>query len=255
MPTTPPKYIRILIAEDEVAVAEMFEHYITHKFQKKYGLQVVGLAHTATQTLEQTKLLNPDILLLDWFMPGCDTGAWSILSEFPKLKFNGKVLVFSFYNGNDFIQKVFESGANGYFWKMNHAENLAIALRQVSDQGFYVSSEAVRAMAEFRQHQLTKSPNAIQLRVLELMSKGYDNKTIAQIINQPVDFVENRRTELFKLLGANNAPHAIAVAIDKGLLPGKLMFDEQEFSKRVGAENHFRAALEKHKRADDSKAA
>lgn len=51
---------RILIAEDEVMIAELYEKII-----KNLGHEVVGRTDTAVETIEKVCALHPDILFLD----------------------------------------------------------------------------------------------------------------------------------------------------------------------------------------------
>lgn len=227
-------YARVLIAEDEIATAQAYTYIINHCFKKKYKLQVVGCAHTASQTVRLVKKLHPDIVLLDWYMPGCAYGAGEVVEEYIEKGYTGKTLVFTGASARDVIIDAFACGAHGYIWKCTHAENVAIAMRQILDRDYYFSEWTMGAVKALHSNKRPRRLNPIQKQVLEYMSHGLKNSDIARKLKQDIHFVENRRTEICKQLGANSSPHAIAIAIDKGILPGRLVFNEKEFEERTG---------------------
>lgn len=63
--TTP---IRTLVVDDDYRVAAVHAAYVS----KVDGFQVVGQAHTAAEALEEVAQLDPDLVLMDVFLPDGD---------------------------------------------------------------------------------------------------------------------------------------------------------------------------------------
>ncbi len=67
--------LRVLVIEDDTRIAEMHRYFV----EKVKGFQVVGIAQNLEQARELVNLLEPDLLLLDLYMP--DGNGMEILHE------------------------------------------------------------------------------------------------------------------------------------------------------------------------------
>ncbi|MCG8618530.1 MAG: response regulator [Desulfobacterales bacterium] len=67
--------IRVLVVEDDTRIAEMHRYFA----EKVPGFEVVGIAQNLEEARELTRLLAPDLLLLDLYMP--DGNGMEILHE------------------------------------------------------------------------------------------------------------------------------------------------------------------------------
>lgn len=57
--------IRVLVVDDDFRVAQLHASYVSHL----KGFEIVGLAHTAAEAISQAETLNPDLVLLDEYLP------------------------------------------------------------------------------------------------------------------------------------------------------------------------------------------
>lgn len=57
---------RILVADDDLDIARLVA------FQLKFSGYEVTLAHDGAAALDQARAVSPDLILLDWMMPGMD---------------------------------------------------------------------------------------------------------------------------------------------------------------------------------------
>lgn len=53
---------------------------------------------------------------------------------------------------------------------------------------------------------------------LQMMAEGHTVKAAARMRNVSPNTVECQRTEIFRVLGARNAPHAVALALKYGII-------------------------------------
>jgi len=65
MPSKPPPVCRILIVDDQ----EAFRRILSTLLASHHGWMVCGEARDGLQAVEQAKLLVPDVIIMDVFMP------------------------------------------------------------------------------------------------------------------------------------------------------------------------------------------
>lgn len=70
--------VRVLIIEDDLRIAQMHQFFV----EKVAGFEVAGIAQDLTESRELIKLLEPDLLLLDLYMP--DGNGMDILKQVRK---------------------------------------------------------------------------------------------------------------------------------------------------------------------------
>ena len=103
--------LRVLVVEDDTRIAEM------HRFftDKVPGFEVAGIAQNIEETRELVRLLDPDLILLDLYMP--DGNGMEVLRE---LRGEGRevdvILITAARNASD-IQQALRTGAFDYLVK------------------------------------------------------------------------------------------------------------------------------------------
>lgn len=64
----------------------------------------------------------------------------------------------------------------------------------------------------------TNEPSPAELEVLQLMAYGFTTDEIATVRNRSPLTIKALERSLFHRLGAANAPHAVAIAYERGIL-------------------------------------
>ncbi len=67
MKPSPQSGLRVIVADDERDTRQLFEELLPHM-----GHQVVGMAQTGKELVEQCRRLNPDVVITDIRMPDMD---------------------------------------------------------------------------------------------------------------------------------------------------------------------------------------
>ncbi len=126
---------RVLVVEDDTRIAEMHRFFV----EKVPGCEVAGIAQNIEQARELVKLLDPDLLLLDLYMP--DGNGMEILSE---LRGEGRavdvILITAARHVAD-VQKAMRAGAFDYlvkpvvFSRFEQALSRFLNYRRLLDQG------------------------------------------------------------------------------------------------------------------------
>jgi two-component system CitB family response regulator/two-component system response regulator DcuR len=105
------KSLRVLVIEDDPRIAEMHRFFV----EKVTGFEVVGIAQNLEQARELVKLMAPDLLLLDLYMP--DGNGMEILHQ---LRGEGQavdvILITAARDAAD-VQQALRAGAFDYLVK------------------------------------------------------------------------------------------------------------------------------------------
>lgn len=127
--------MRILIAEDEKFAQESLKFFLS----RIPGIEIVGLADNGKIAIKKAEELQPDIILVDLFMPVMDglTTTAIIADRFKTTK----VLIVTGVEleQESYLTKALIAGAKGYLLKKNLAANLINALQIVQRGSLYLS--------------------------------------------------------------------------------------------------------------------
>jgi DNA-binding NarL/FixJ family response regulator len=130
---------RILIADDHA----MLRKGLRTTIEPHHGWEVCGEATTGLEAFEQTKLLKPDLVILDVSMPilnGLEV-AHRISMSMPAVK----ILLFTMHNSPQFAKDVSKSGAHGYVCKASGEELLTQAMETLLEGENFFDIDGLRA--------------------------------------------------------------------------------------------------------------
>ncbi|HEY3249252.1 MAG TPA: response regulator transcription factor [bacterium] len=115
--------IRILIVDDNA----VFRGLMTRLLSRHEDFTVVGEAENGEQAIAQARALDPEVVLMDFRMPGIDgfTAAVSIKQEFPRMK----IFIVTAYAAALDSQTIIKNGLHGLFLKDRPAEEIIAAIR------------------------------------------------------------------------------------------------------------------------------
>jgi DNA-binding NarL/FixJ family response regulator len=128
--------IRILIADDH----ELMRRGLRSMLATRPDWEVCGEAVEGREAIEKTKLLRPDILLLDITMPnigGLDV-ARAVTRDVPATQ----VLILSQYEESEMRPHALEAGARGYVSKSEAGRQLLIAIDALAARKSYDSQSS-----------------------------------------------------------------------------------------------------------------
>jgi two-component system, NarL family, response regulator len=130
--------LRVMLADDHPVVRDGLANIVN----QQQDMQVVAAAEDGLAAIALYDQHNPDVLVLDLRMPGCDGVAvvQQVLEKHPK----ARILIMTTYDGDEDIFKSLSQGAKGYLLKDAPRQEILSAIRAVATDQPY-SSAAVAA--------------------------------------------------------------------------------------------------------------
>lgn len=202
---------RFLIAEDHPLFREALESAICLADPGAEILQARSIDETI-ELLSSTQQV--DIVLLDLSMPGTSglSGLIQIRNSFPRIP----VVVVSSYEDAQIINSVLSVGASGYIPKSTSKRDLAFAINEVL-QGSICLPKHIRESSQSRPMeagvkellQRIRDLTPQQLRVLDMLRAGLQNKQIAHRLEIRETTVKVHVSEILRKLKVASRSNAI----------------------------------------------
>jgi DNA-binding NarL/FixJ family response regulator len=201
--------IRILAVDDHPLVRQGVAGLI--------GIQtdmtLVGEASNGRDAIQQFRVLQPDVTLMDLQMPemnGIDA-LIAIRNEFP----NACVIVLTTYAGDVQIFRALKAGAQAYLLKNSLHNDLLQTIRTVHSGKKTLSPEVSHEIAE---HATDDALTPAEVSVLRLIAAGNSNKQIADQLSITEETVKSRVKSILSKLGANDRTHAAMIGFKRGII-------------------------------------
>jgi DNA-binding NarL/FixJ family response regulator len=202
--------IRIMLADDHLIVREG----LVTVLGEEPDFDFVGFAEDGEQACEEYEKLLPDVLLLDLRMPKQD--GIQVTRELVG-KFQAKVIILTTFDNEEDLKQSLKAGAKGYLLKEAEKEEIADAIRTVSEGASYLPAKlgGKLATSAFRA-ELTER----ELEVLCQMCDGRSNKEIGAKLFITEGTVKTHVKSIFYKLDVISRSEAVSTAIRRGLVRG-----------------------------------
>jgi DNA-binding NarL/FixJ family response regulator len=186
-------------------------------------IEVVGEASDGTEVGDIVEKTFPDVVLIDVVMPkkdGIETTA-EIKDAFPHIS----VVVLSGHDEQQFVFDALKAGASGYLLKTAELEEVIKTVRSAAAGEAKIDPEvATRVLSEFQRYDKTDVSDVYQpltpreRQILQLMSEGLPNKTIATRLSISERTVTTHVANIYAKLQVNNRVSAIQEAMRRRIL-------------------------------------
>jgi len=120
--------VKLLIVDDSVVVREVLKDSLS----EVHGIEIAGEAASASEAIEMIRRLRPDVVVLDFKMPGGN--ALSVLKEIRSEHFSPLVLMFTNYPQLQYRDACLDAGAHYFFDKSNDFDKVIEVLEQTRDR-------------------------------------------------------------------------------------------------------------------------
>jgi len=219
---TQGEVIRVLIADDQA----LFRRGLYVVLGTEDGIEVVAEAENGEEAVEKARELAPDVVLMDVRMPRVNgiEAARQIRGDVPTTK----ILMLTVSDEEDDLYEAIKAGANGYLLKEISVEEVAEAIRAVTQgQSLISPSMASKLLNEFNalvkraeEKQQFPAPalTAREVEVLRLVAKGMSNREIAEQLYISENTVKNHVRNILEKLHLHSRMEAVIYAVKERLL-------------------------------------
>ena len=164
------KDIRVLLIDDHQVVREGLRQML----ELEDDIDVVGEAANAEEAFIQTKVLSPEVILMDIKMP--DVDGIKLTRQLKAKQPSCNIIMMTLYE--EYLAEAMQAGAGGYLIKDVKRKELAQAIRQVN-QGEVVISEGIKSKARYNDSDTT--PEEMQLIIPTSVDANYLMRFVSQV--------------------------------------------------------------------------
>jgi len=215
--------IRILLADDHTILRQGIRMLL----ETQSDMEVVGEAVNGREAVEQARLLQPQIILMDISMPELNglEATRQIKRELPAIQ----VVILTMHDNEEYLVQILQAGATGYVLKQAADRELIEGVRIASRGDTYLYPRiATRLVSDYLRRVESNTPDehdaayesltAREREILKLIAEGHTNKEIAELLTLSVKTVENHRYSLMNKLNAHDRGELVKYAIRVGLI-------------------------------------
>jgi two-component system nitrate/nitrite response regulator NarL len=172
--------IRVLIIDDH----PLFRRGVRQLLGLDSHFEVVGEAAGGQEGIEQAKLLDPDLILLDLNMKGID--GLETLRTMRDLGIDARIILLTVSNAPDDLMTAIRAGSDGYILKDNDPEDILRMIGDVMLGKSVISPELTTLLATaLREEGVAESRSQASLTdreaaILKCLAAGMSNKLIAR---------------------------------------------------------------------------
>jgi len=221
---------RVLVAEDQTLVRAG----LVLLLDSQPDIEVVGEASDGFDAVVQTRVLRPDVVLMDIRMPGMDglEATRRITSETAGRAVGDpspRVVVLTTYDLDEYVYEALRAGSCGFLLKHAPPEELLLGVRAAADGGALLSpSVTARLITEFASRRAPVTPpreldrlTARERDVFDLVVRGRSNTEIAGELRVAETTVKTHLSHALDKLGLATRVAAVVYGYESGMVrPG-----------------------------------
>jgi len=206
---------KVLVIDDHI----LFRDGLINLFNSTTDFKVVGDAGSVHEGIEKARLLQPDIIIMDFSLPdgtGLDATK-AILSELPECK----IVFLTIYEADEKLFSAIRVGAKGYLPKNVARSDLISSLHALDRDEMAISRKmASRIVEEFSHSDLQLANNeellsklsTREIDVLRELQTGLTNQEIANRLFISENTVKHHIRNILSKLEVNNRREAALIA-------------------------------------------
>jgi DNA-binding NarL/FixJ family response regulator len=200
--------IKISIVED----LEVVRNGLAAIINMSTIFRVLHSFETAEEALPAILSNPPDIVIMDIHLPGSMNGIEcikKIKEKQPGIQF----MMFTIYENSDTVFQALEAGAAGYLLKNTPPSKILESLKELYEGGSPMNAEIAKKLVLRFQNVATHMSEfhltEKERQILNLVSKGYLNKEIANELNNSINTIKQHIRHIYEKLHVQNKAEAI----------------------------------------------
>jgi DNA-binding NarL/FixJ family response regulator len=216
--------LRILIVDDHAIVRKGLQAVLADE----EGIEVVGEAASADESVEKARALRPDVVLMDIRMgDGGDASGIDACRRIRSELAETQVIMFTSFGERESVLSSIVAGATGFLTKNVSHSRLVEAIR-AAGRGESLLDPSVTRDVITSLAKLSKTPakadddlSQREREVLLLIAQGYTNKEIAAKLMVSPFTARNHVIRILDKMGLSRRSEAAAEAVKLGIVPAK----------------------------------
>ena len=210
--------LRLLVVDDHKIVRDGLRSLI----DREPDMQLIGQADNGRDAVRLAQELSPDVVIMDVSMADMNgvEATRQIVNENPAIK----VIALSMHSDKQYVSRMLSAHAAGYLLKDCAFDELATAVRAVTQGNLYLSPGVTSVVIGDYVERLSSngSParsalSAREFEVLQLVAEGYGTRVIAAKLHISVKTVESHRRHIMEKLDIHTVAELTKYAIRTGL--------------------------------------
>lgn len=199
--------LSIAIIEDEKQIREGIFALIN----ECEGFSCEHAFDNAEEAIKKIPSIKPDVVLVDIHLPG--KSGIECIAELKPICKGTQFIIFTSFEDTESVFNSLKVGATGYLTKTTEPSKILDALLEVSRGGSPMSSQIARKIVNsFHVHDKNEELEKLTTRekeILDLLSKGYRYKEIANEIFLSTETVRTHIRNIYTKLQVNSRTEAI----------------------------------------------
>jgi DNA-binding NarL/FixJ family response regulator len=213
--------VRVLVVDDD----DLMRAGLQGVLSADPDIEIAGEASDGREAIYRTRLLKPDIVLMDVRMPGLDgiAATRELLASFPDVR----VVILTTFEQDDYIFGALNAGASGFLLKRTRPEDLIAAIHTIAAGDSLLSPSVTSRVIEHMTTHPAASPSrgdprlheltAREREVLELISAGLSNVEIAETLVVEESTVKTHVKRILAKVEARDRVQAVIFAYETGV--------------------------------------
>lgn len=197
----------------------MFAETLSHVLADEPDIDVLGIAHTASDGIALVHRDHPAVVLIDYRLPDHD-GIY-VIGEIQRDHPEISCIILTGSGGDRVLLGAIEAGCSGFITKERAALEVANAIRTVARGEALISPELLGRLLP----RLSRTHRAVghdlterELEILRLVARGRSNREIATELHLSVNTVRNYVQTILRKLNAHSKLEAVSVAVREGVI-------------------------------------
>jgi RNA polymerase sigma factor (sigma-70 family) len=209
---------RILLVDDHIIVRQGLRMLL----EQQPGLKVLAEAADGDTAVKLARQHRPDLVVMDITLPKMNgiEATKRILAAVPTTK----VIALSMHSDRRFVLEMLKSGAKGYLLKDSAFDEMAEAIKAVSNGKTYLSAQITDLVVQdavSRRKDVSGTVFSIltprEREVLQLLAEGRTTKETAAQLGVSVKTIETHRKQLMDKLNVHSVAELTKYAVREGL--------------------------------------
>jgi DNA-binding NarL/FixJ family response regulator len=205
---TPEAPLRVALVEDKPDVRNSWMRLI----ESFPDFKCVCTCETGEEAIKTIPTTEAGVVLMDIFLPGmsgieCTAGLKAILPDTP-------IVILTSSDDDEMVFLALQAGADGYLLKRTKSADLRAALLDVLGGGAPMSSEIARRVVESFRNKSRVPGESVNLtareaETLQLLSRGYSNKEIAEELGMAYETVRSHLKHIYEKMHVRSRGEAV----------------------------------------------